>query len=32
MGAALGWLPPLRWKVRKDAARALASHRAHRSL
>ena len=31
-GAALGWLPPLRWKVRKDAARALAAYRAHRSL
>ena len=27
-GAALGWLPPLRWKVRKDAARALARYRA----
>jgi len=32
MGAALGWLPPLRWKVRRDAARALASYRAHRTL
>ena len=32
VGAAIGWLPPLRWKVRKDAARALASYRAHRSL
>jgi ketosteroid isomerase-like protein len=29
-GAALGWLPPLKWKVRKDAANALASYRAHR--
>lgn len=29
-GLILGWLPPLRWKVRKDAARALASFRAHR--
>ena len=27
-GAALGWLPPLKWKVRKDAARALARYRA----
>lgn len=27
-GAALGWLPPLRWKVRKDAARSLAAYRA----
>jgi ketosteroid isomerase-like protein len=26
-GAAFGWLPPLRWKVRKDAARALARYR-----
>ena len=26
-GAVLGWLPPLRWKVRKDAARALESFR-----
>ena len=26
-GAALGWLPPLKWKVRKDAARALAGYR-----
>ncbi len=32
MGAALGWLPPLRWKVRKDGARAFASYRAHRTL
>jgi len=31
-GAALGWLPPLRWKVRKDAARALAAYRARDSL
>ncbi len=23
VGAALGWLPPLKWKVRKDAARSL---------
>jgi ketosteroid isomerase-like protein len=29
-GAALGWLPPLKWKVRKDAANALARYRAHR--
>jgi ketosteroid isomerase-like protein len=28
VGAALGWLPPLKWKVRKDAARALARFRA----
>ena len=27
-GAALGWLPPLRWKVRKDAAKSLAAYRA----
>ncbi|HUQ27465.1 MAG TPA: nuclear transport factor 2 family protein [Usitatibacter sp.] len=27
-GAALGWLPPLKWKVRKDAQRALARYRA----
>jgi len=27
-GAALGWLPPLKWKVRKDAARSLARYRA----
>jgi ketosteroid isomerase-like protein len=27
-GAVLGWLPPLKWKVRKDAARALARYRA----
>ena len=26
-GAALGWLPPLKWKVRKDAARALARYK-----
>ena len=30
-GAALGWLPPLRWKVRNDAAAALAKFRAARS-
>ena len=30
LGAALGWLPPLKWKVRKDAARALARYRAGR--
>jgi ketosteroid isomerase-like protein len=29
-GLLFGWAPPLRWKVRKDAARALASFRAHR--
>ena len=28
VGAALGWLPPLKWKVRKDAARSLARYRA----
>jgi ketosteroid isomerase-like protein len=27
-GAVLGWSPPIRWKVRKDAARALARYRA----
>lgn len=27
-GAALGWLPPLKWKVRKDAAKSLARYRA----
>ena len=26
-GAVLGWLPPARWKVRKDAALALARYR-----
>jgi ketosteroid isomerase-like protein len=26
-GAALGWLPPLKWKVRKDAARSLEKYR-----
>jgi ketosteroid isomerase-like protein len=26
-GAALGWLPPLKWKVRKDAAKSLAKYR-----
>lgn len=26
-GAALGWFGPLKWKVRRDAARALASFR-----
>jgi ketosteroid isomerase-like protein len=31
MGVALGWLPPLKWKVRKDAAQALAKFRAGRS-
>ena len=31
-GVALGWLPPLRWNVRKDAARSLAVFRAQRSL
>jgi ketosteroid isomerase-like protein len=30
VGAALGWLPPLHWKVRKDAARALARYRDER--
>jgi ketosteroid isomerase-like protein len=28
MGAALGWFLPLKWKVRKDAARALEKFRA----
>jgi ketosteroid isomerase-like protein len=28
VGAVLGWLPPLKWKVRKDAARSLARYRA----
>ena len=27
VGAVFGWAPPLRWKVRKDAARALARFR-----
>ena len=27
-GKALGWFVPLKWKVRKDAARALAAYRA----
>lgn len=27
-GVALGWLPPLKWKVRKDAAKSLARFRA----
>ena len=27
-GSALGWFAPLKWKVRKDAARALATFRA----
>ena len=26
-GAALGWLPMLKWKVRKDAAKSLAKFR-----
>ncbi len=30
VGAAFGWAPPLRWKVRKDAARALEKFRAGR--
>ena len=29
-GTLLGWLPPVRWKVRKDAARALAKFQASR--
>lgn len=29
-GAALGWLPPLKWKVRRDAARSLEQFRASR--
>jgi ketosteroid isomerase-like protein len=28
IGTVLGWLPPLKWKVRKDAARSLARYRA----
>jgi ketosteroid isomerase-like protein len=31
VGAVLGWLPPLRWKVRKDAARSLAAYREKRA-
>ena len=27
LGATLGWLPPLKWKVRKDAARSLEKYR-----
>lgn len=30
VGAAAGWLPPLKWKVRKDAAAALARFRRER--
>ena len=30
-GAALGWTPMIRWKVRKDAARALEKFRPHGS-
>ena len=30
-GAALGWFPPLRWKVRKDAERALRTFQERRS-
>jgi ketosteroid isomerase-like protein len=30
LGSVLGWLAPLKWKVRKDAARALESFRAGR--
>jgi hypothetical protein len=29
-GAALGWFAPLKWKVRKDAAKSLAKFRAAR--
>lgn len=31
VGVILGWSPPIRWKVRKDAARALATYRERRS-
>jgi ketosteroid isomerase-like protein len=30
LGNALGWLAPLKWKVRRDAARGLAQFRARR--
>jgi ketosteroid isomerase-like protein len=30
MGAMLGWFAPLKWKVRRDAAKALESFRARR--
>lgn len=30
VGAVLGWFPPLKWKVRKEAARALEKYRASR--
>lgn len=30
LGAALGWFAPLKWKVRRDAARSLAGFREHR--
>ena len=30
-GAALGWLPPLKWKVRRDADRALPTFQARRA-
>ena len=30
-GAVLGWLPPLKWKVRKDAARSLERFRESRA-
>jgi ketosteroid isomerase-like protein len=29
-GAALGWFPPLKWKIRKDAARGLRAFREKR--
>jgi len=31
VGLLLGWSPPLRWKVRKDAARSLASFQSRRA-
>jgi len=32
VGLALGWLPPIKWKVRKDAARALAHYRDNKDV
>lgn len=32
VGLLLGWSPPIRWKIRKDAERALASFRARRQV
>ena len=31
MGKALGWFAPLKWKVRKDAAKGLEKYRASRA-